>query len=390
MNMVDIKKKRIKSMLIALSVMVGVIILLTIIKRIEWVSEYVFARGVSRAYAYVVGHITSLLPFSVFELLLYISIATALIFFVFMIIYLIKKRWINLASTSLVLSLIVISVVLLYTVTASMNYFRAPLAIPSYSEEVERDQYLNIGEYFLNDYNALAESFERDDNSHIISPYTDRELAEMLREEFKRLQDPYFNSFVPLAKPIMFSEIMSYNSLMGISFAPTSEPNINADMPSCAKPFTMAHEIAHSLGIMREYEANLVASYITLTSENDYIRYSGYFETFWQVSTIAGYGANDEEIMAYYESYSPLISIDRDHYWDFFSGYTSFMDRISSFFNDIYLTLNGAEDGTGSYDNSYDYEVIHTGEIDDGGHPVYDIEFSDVQKIYLLAYFENH
>lgn len=385
----DIGKKRIIRMLIALTVMVGVIILLTLIKRIEWVSENVFARGISRAYAYVVGHITSLLPFSIFEFSIYAAIVTAVIFIVIMIIYLIKKRWICLASTSLILSLIVISVILLYTVTASVNYYRAPLSVPSYSDEVDRKEYINIGEYFLADYNNLAESFQRDENNHIISPYTDIELAKLMREEFKRLQSPYINSFVPLAKPILFSEIMSYNSLMGISFAPTAEPNINADMPCYAKPFTMAHEIAHSLGIMREYEANLIASYITLTSDNDFIRYSGYFDTFGQVSSIVGFEMNIEAITDFYESYSPLISIDNEHYWEFFSGYSSFFDRISTFFNDLYLKFHGVEDGTDSYNDSYDYDTIDTGELDDWGLPIYDIVFSDVQKIYLMIYFDS-
>ncbi len=369
--------------------MVGLVLLLPLIKRIEWVSENVFARGIGRAYAYAIGNITSLLPFSVFELFVCLAIIGAAVFLVIIVISLIKKKWLRLAFQSLVLSLIVISVVLLYTVTASMNYFRAPLTLPSYSEEVEGGEYLSIGEYFLADYNNLAESLDRDEEGHAISPYSDRELAKLLREEFKRLQDSYFNPFIPLSKPMLFSKAMSYGKLLGISFAPTAEPNINADIPCYSKPFTMAHEIAHSLGVMREEDANLVASYITLTSSNDFIRYSGYFNTFGQVSSIVGFGVSDEDMTTFYESYSPLIRLDKEDYWGFFDGYDSFFDKVSSFFNNLYLKIQGVKEGTDSYQGSYDYDIIDTGEFDDGGAPVYDIVFSDVQKIYLMIYYES-
>ncbi|NCA67747.1 MAG: DUF3810 domain-containing protein [Clostridia bacterium] len=384
-----LKKTKFKARLIALSIMLALILILSLIKRIEWVAEYVFARGISRAYAYVIGNVTSILPISVFEIFIYAAIITGIVFIVLIIKNLIKKRWIKLASSSLTVTIIVISVLLLYTVTASMNYYRAPVVLDMYDGGVDSDDYLSIGEYFLNDFNNLAASFERDEDNNIISPYTDRELAKIMREEFARLESSYYNSYVPLAKPILLSKFLSVNSLMGISFAPTAEPNINKDMPVCQKPFTMAHEIAHSLGVMRENEANLIASYITLTSKNDLIRYSGYLDTFYQIPSMIYWGVGSDAYSSFYEEFSPLIGIDRGICTEFWGSYSSFMNKISSFFNDIYLKLQGVDEGTGSYSGSYNYDIIDTGEINDEGQPVFEIVFSDVQKLYLLIYFDN-
>lgn len=382
------KEAKFKVRLIILSVIIALIVILSLIKRIEWVAEYIFARGISRAYAFVIGNITSIFPFSIFEFLIYAAIVAAIAFIVIVIRCLVKKKWIKLGSTSLNAAIIVVSVVLVYIITASINYCREPVVLEAYEESVNSEEYLSIGEYFLNDYNSLAESLERDSNNNLINPYTDRELAKILREEYKRIQSPYFNSFVPLAKPILFSKFLSINYLMGISFAPTAEPNINKDMPCFEKPFTMAHEIAHSIGIMREEEANLLASYITLTSDNDFVRYSGYYSTFGQISSIVAC-SSAEDYMAFRNNYSTLIFTDSDFRWEFWGNQNSFMDDISTFFNNLYLKLQGVEDGVESYGNSYDYEVVDTGETNNEGQPIFEIEFSEVQKIYLSIYYDN-
>jgi len=383
----DIKKGR----LIALAIVVVLTVVFSFLKKSVYISEYIFSRGFSRGYHYVMGHITSLVPFSVYEMLIIAAVILGLIFVILYIRNIFKKRWTKLLNSTSMLFLVVMSVLLVYTLTASMYYYREPLSLDTYKGETVKEDIMDISGYFLNDYNALSEGFERDSEGHIISPYTDRELAEKMREEFIRLDSPYFNNFVPLAKPILFSSVMSLNRILGICYNPTSEPNYNRLVPDYDKPFTMAHEIAHSLGVMREGDANLIASYITLTSDDPFIRYSGYFNTFSSISSMVFYsfGLSSQEYTEFRNGFNQKIFDDYDFYNKFWEKYDTFVDKISSKINDIYLKLMGQSDGTDSYNNSYEYEIIDNGETNEQGETVYDIELSDVQRIYVWIYYEN-
>ena len=384
------KNKALKIKLIVLVSILLAIITLLLLKSNEWIAEYIFARGFSRAWIYVIGHITSIFHFSIFELLVITAIILGIIYIVRLIKRLFKKQWKVVGNSLIGLSIIVLSIFLVYTATATMNYNRYPVDIELYSDEVTNEEILAMGSYYLNDFNAISERLNRDENGNIISPYTNIELADLMREEFRRLEySKYFNSYVPLAKPMILSKALSYNYLLGISFLPTGEPNINGDAPCFELPYTMAHEMAHSLGVMRENEADLVATYITLTSENDFIRYSGYLNTFYGYLYSVALSGNIEEYYLLSGSMNPLIDNDYNFISEYWLSYSSLFANISNFFNDLYLKFQGEEDGTDSYNNDDDTEIIDTGEIDDEGHIIYEIIYSETQQLYFELYFNN-
>ncbi|MGI6701305.1 MAG: DUF3810 domain-containing protein [Christensenellales bacterium] len=384
-----IKLKR--GRLIALIIVAALITALFILRNSVWVCEYVFARGVFRGYQFVVGRITSILPFSFYELFVLIAIIAGLILFTLLIIKIVKKDWNKVLNGLIAAILTVASVILLYTMTAVMNYNRLPVPLETYEGEAKREDIVAIAEYFANDYSAIAESLDRDENGDVICPYSDRALAKKMQQEFQRLKSPYFNTFTPVAKTMVTSEFMSHNRLLGVYFSPTGEANINKNMPNADKPYTMAHELAHSIGIMREGDANLIAAYITLTSKDDYIRYSGYFNTFYSIRTMVlfMYGETSEEYLGINDMMSAKIWEDHDYNSDYWSKYQSVIDRVSEFFNDTYLKIMGQSEGTGSYDDSYDYGIIETGEINEQGERIYEIDLSDVMRIYLDIYYNG-
>lgn len=379
-----------KKRLIAISILLGTFLILILIRRIVWVSEYIFARGFSRYYGLVVGKITSIIPFSIFEILIIAAIILGIIFLFKSGRRLRRKQWERLIKGSLNLIIVVVSVLLVYTMTASMNYYRLPVELNVYAEDVDNDDILTISNHFLNDFNNLAINMTRDNDGNIISPYTDRQLAKIMREEFKKLDSRYYNSFVPLVKPIIFSRFMSYNWVTGVSFQPTAEPNINRNMPSFDKPFTMAHEIAHNLGVMREDEANLIAAYITLSSSNDFVRYSGYMNTFYSVTGMVRYSNGATISNQFYDSIHNNIFNDYNYVFEYWASFESIIDKISSYLNDLYLKMQGQPDGVGSYDNSFVYDIIDNGDVNEYGEIIYDIIFSDVQKVYFTIYYDNH
>ena len=60
-------------------------------------------------------------------------------------------------------------------------------------------------------------------------------------------------------------------------------------------------------------------------------------------------------------------------------------NKISEFFNDIYLKFNGQDLGTGSYNDGNFWEVTPS-DPDDDGNITYEIVLSDIQLVFLTRY----
>lgn len=370
-----------KKQLIWLCALAVVLIALSLLKQDSYISEYIFARGISRYYIKGAGAITSLFSFSLFELIAAALIFYLIYFIVRTIILLVKKSFLRAVKRVLTVISVILCVVILYNITASFSYNRYNLNLNLYEDKPEKEQVYATAEYFLNDYNAIAERLQRDDKGNIIPPYSFDELSDKLREEFSKLGGGYFGD-VPRAKPMLFSEIMSYMQFSGVFMSITAEPNINTNIPPKDLPAVMAHEMAHAAGVMRENEANLLSYYILLNSDDEYLRYSGYNATFDQMLG-AVYFTNGQE---QYESLelSPLIIKENHNAYLHWKKYESFFGGITEFFNDLYLKLSGVKEGTISYDNPY--EVVDSGETDEQGEIIYEIEYSAVQKIYFTIF----
>jgi hypothetical protein len=369
--------------IIALLILAAALTVLQALKQDRYISEYVFARGISRYYIEGVGRVTSLLPFSLYEIIVALLIIYLIYFVVKFIRLLIKKRFLKATKRILSLAVAALCLVLLYNSTASFAYNREPLNLNLTEEKPDAERVYAIAQHVLNDYNALAQSFERDAQGNIIPPYGFSALSDKIKAEFDRLVGGYFGQ-PPRAKPMLFSEVMSYFGLSGIFMSITAEPNINAGMPPKDLPGVVAHEMAHSSGVMRENEANLTAYYLLLSSSDGYLRYSGYAATFGQMLAAVNYVCGEEQYNELKNSIDPLIIKENINAMQYWAKYDSFFDDIADFFNNLYLKLSGVKEGTISYQNPY--EVIDTGETDEEGEPVIEINFSNVQKIYFTVY----
>lgn len=376
-----------KRFLLAVLVLAAAITLLALLRNNVYISEYVFSRGISRWYIYAAGNAASLLPFPLYEILLSAAVISLLAVIVKTIRNLRKRQYGNALKKTLCTVTVILSIVLFYNVTASFCYYREPLDIIDYKEKPAKEEILAMAGYFMEDFNALSEKMQRDSEGNVIAPYGFKGLSEKIKSEFKRLPAGYFSTYIPDAKPMLFSEIMSYMGFSGIFMSLTGEPNINVSIPAMSLPAVTAHEMAHSAGVMREKDANLVSYYLLLTSDDDYLRYSGYVSTFNQMLAAVYYLNTEEEYNALYGLYSQKTLKEYRNasaYWD---KYQSLFNGITEFFNDLYLKLSGIPEGVANYDNPYD--LIDTGETDGDGQPVYDIVFSDVQKIYFMIYNGN-
>jgi hypothetical protein len=133
---------------------------------------------------------------------------------------------------------------------------------------------------------------------------------------------------------------------MGITgiFSPfTGEANINIEYPDYSLPFTAAHEFAHQRGIAREDEANFIAHLVCVSSEDEFVRYSGYLYLYEYLAS-ALYSADKELYSELAKALSATARADILASREVSAKYSlSTLGKINDKANDLYLKSNGTE-----------------------------------------------
>lgn len=363
---------------------VVMIIIVAVLSRDTALSEKA-TRTITFAFTNSLGRVSSVLPFSLFELLVAIAVIVALYLIIKCIVMLAKRRFsAGLCSFTTLVST-VLCVVSLYMLDTSFAYNREKPPLDIYQNgELSKEEQLEAIDGFMTDFMDLAYSLERDENGMPVCDYSVEELSEMIAEEYRKLDDPYYGVYVPKAKGMAYSALMSELYLIGITFTPIGEANVNKQAPISERIFTTAHEMAHSIGIMREEDANLVATYVLINSDNELLRYAAMMEYHDRLLSVVQ--LLDQEK---YEEYvkiideSPVLQ-ESDREFKFWMSKGMF-NKISEFFNNIYLKFNGQDLGTGSYNDGNFWEVTPS-DPDEDGNVTYEIELSDIQLTLLTRY----
>ena len=228
------------------------------------------------------GLITSIFPFSLME----VAIAAAIVGTIVYIFKTIKltvnsrKRRIRVLSKRL----LHIAVAALYIWGAfcwlwNTGYFARGFAERNGIEprEVSVYELIALTEMFAARASELAPTMSRDADGRLNEDRravfaASGDIFQNIAQEFPELGRKTFRP-----KPMMFSWLMSRTGYSGIYFALTGEANINSNIPMSTMPATIAHELAHQLGVHAEDEANFVAIIASISSEHPVYVYSGYF-----------------------------------------------------------------------------------------------------------------
>lgn len=382
------KKSTIKK-LITIGVLAVIFAVLSALSTNVAVCEF-FAKTFSRAWIWLFGHIFSVLPFSVYELFLIVSIVLAIVFAVYLFIFLINRKWNKLVSMFLIAVICVFSFLNIYTLSASFAYNREELPKEIYSEytseDLTFDQAVELADWLVDNLNQAYENTEHDADGNIVYPFkTLAELSDMMAAEYARVDNDYLSSYTPTGKKIVNKTIMSELQIVGVFFAPTGEANINGNEKGLFLPDTLAHELAHSKGVMREYQADIVGRYVLLTSDNDYLRYGSLVKCLNSaLNIVLSYPNSDEIYNELRGKVNEGISLERANDSKLFAKYDHF-DRLGEFFNDLYLKLQKQPDGTGSYVKPP--EIIGSGDYDDEtGEEIMITYFSGMQNLLINLY----
>ena len=381
-------KKKLTAKAISLAALVAVAGVLLALKNNERVCEF-FATTFARGWIFLFGHIFGWLPVSVYEVLLIAAIAGAIVCLVLLIRDLVKKHWQKALSLTLSVCIAVASFLCVYTATASFSYNRAPLPQSVYAEyraeDFSYEQAVELAENLIDKMNEAYFATEHDENGNIVYPYTFQELSDLVAQQYQRLTDDYFSSYTPPAKRILNKWIMSQMHIVGVFFAPTGEVNVNGNENNLFLPSTMAHEMAHAKGVMREYEADIVSRYVLATSENPYLCYGTLVQlSSYALSLVGKYPDSRQDYERLYNSVAAGIRLERQNYNEFYAQFT-LLDDVGEFFNDIYLKLQQQQGGTESYEKPG--ETQGTGQVDgDGEEIVQIVRFSGAENLLIHLY----
>lgn len=136
--------------------------------------------------------------------------------------------------------------------------------------------------------------------------------------------------------------------IAGFYFPFTGEANLPDSLTPEEIPFAAAHEMAHAHGFADEGEANLVAFLVCIGSQVPVIRYSGYMGYFDYIA-MEYYRISVTEYRRLLEGLPEGVRADMRQTRDNWKRHRSWLTRIGSTVNNLYLKSQGVKEGILSY-----------------------------------------
>ena len=297
--------------------------LLFLLADIPVLAEYVFARGVTRFLSWFIACVTSLLPFSLYEVTAVALILLALFVAVGLVVLLCRRAFARVRLWLYRLAAAALSV--LITVTDALACEAAA--------------------YYVGELNALAEVMPRDEEGDVLIPYSFDEMADKLNAAYAQVGGGYFAFYSVRPKQVALSVGMAALGITGIYFPFYAEANVSTLVAPYDVGCTLAHELAHAHGVAQEGEANVAAYALCLRSEDAYLRYSGLM----RAASAMLNSLDDASFETLYASVSPAVIAEWRNASALYARYDGWIGELSSWINDLFLKANGVPGGTRSY-----------------------------------------
>lgn len=345
-----------------------------------------FYQNVTLPFTNFLNKFLGLIPFSLFEFAVATMVILGFYFVISIIIKLCKRQVFKAFNKILSLFLITLFVLDYFIFTQGIGYNTSNLNLSLYQGEVTDTLIYKTTDYYLNLFNSLSETFSRDEDGFIISPYSEKEINDLLNEEYKKHVDLNIYQDDVNCSTLTLSPLFLELHITGVTVSGLGQASVSSMNKDCEYAFVMAHEMAHLKGVAREDEANLLASYILLSSNDPYLLYNGLFSTFnslLDIYRLTNYSLYEEFV----SKLNPEIIYEMNQVSKYYSEH-DLLSKVGNFINNLYLVLNGNENGTDDYqDNS---TSVDTGENDDDGRPIYTIvEYSPYQLLYFTLYLKK-
>ena len=355
---VFVKKSLIIRKSIIIFLLVAIIVTLAILKNNTDLAEG-YMRTVGRSWQKMANAIRPNIPISLTEHFYAVLVIGVVFLVVFFIIHLKGKKWNQAFSNITTVAVILLGFFASYSASCELAYNRHEMPLPYYETEVDRTEYVKIYNYFANDVNACIEQLSFTKDGEVKGKMDLDKLSESVIKSYDIVTDPYFHSTFGAVKPMASSPIFREFQITGVDFSPLGKANINILSTQCEMPLVVAHEIAHTKGVMREDDANKLAFYVCLNSEDPYLRYSAYSCYFYQLEYMASGTYLTEEERAELVKIDPVFYQSRKYMNDYWEKH-DLLAKIGDYINNLYIKSSGVEEGTSSYSGGTEYHYDPT------------------------------
>lgn len=365
MKTIFVQKKRKPIFSIVILVLSFLLIYINItLSKFPKIIDKFYSNGCNKFLRENLNKTTSILPFSLAEILI-------LVFFIFLIIQIIRfiksliskddenKKPFQIFKTTALTLIIIYSFFLVFW---GFNYNKSDIldgltddtVLPTY----KNSDLINLCESLISDANHLREHLNEDDNKVFESKKTLSELSLDLKKGYKNISNefPFLDGFYANPKKAISSELMSYMGISGFYFPYTGEININMNNSDFMIPSTLAHEIAHQKGIAKEDEANFLAYLTCINHPEDEIKYSGIMLALIH-SMNELYEQDKESYIKLVDKYSLKVSTDLKSHYELWSSYSGQLDDLFTKYNNLFLASNGQSEGVKSYSKMVDLVI---------------------------------
>ena len=313
----------------------------------------VYSLGLYKWLSQGLSMLSSLLPFSLAELLLVVLVLT-LLYGLGKLLWLCVcgrvRLWAYVKSSAYKLFKYSVIVLSLFVCFAGVHYHRLTLSEvmsldvkPSPKEDLLqlclylRDQAQTLDVPRGKDGAFLAESSFFTHKKQIAAAY------DSLAKDW-----PVYKGYYPSTKALLSSRMVSYTYTMGFFFPWTMEANVNKDIPEFMIPAVMAHEQAHLRGLMREDEAEFSVFLVAQYCEDVTLAYACYCACLIRALGPL-YRADAEMHKQVMTGLSRGLARDFSKYAEYWEAFRSPVGRAAQQVNNAYLKANSQADGVQSY-----------------------------------------
>ncbi len=347
-----------KSQIVMLLLFPLSVLILRLAKTNRFFAEEIMAKRVYKVLSIGISAITRWVPFSLAELLAVLSPFLLLSFLICLFVKLKKnkeQRFVRSMQAVIQLACVASVIFFLYVIGCGVNYHR--VSISEYCgltvRESSKEELYGLCEELAGEASALrAELADYEDEKGVLqNPMSKRELGRLVRDSYTELSKklPVLSGWYPAPKGIFFSRAYSAMELTGVFTCWTMEANVNTDISDYAIAYTMAHELGHLHGFMREEEANFLSCLACRESDSLFVRYSGTILALIYCGNALA--AQDMELYGkLWQQYDAGILRDfaaNAEYWKQFED--TVISNTADKVNDTYLKANEQEDGVKSY-----------------------------------------
>ncbi len=352
--------KNLKTKLILISLFIFAIIINYISSLYPTITEAYYSLKINKVIVKVLSHISSIFPFSIYEIVFYGAILLVIFYIGYTIINALKypkalkKTLINFfLNCGVSLSIIYFLFIMLW----GLNYNRVSIGdtIGLTTKQYSIDDLSQVYKILAEKANGTRKLVKEDSSGVMITNGDYRDVFSRAKIGYENISNTYpsLSGNYGKPKPILTSKFLIYTGITGIYFPFTGEPNVNLAAPNMTLPFTTTHEMAHQRGYASEDEANFIAYLVCINHPDADFQYSGYLLALINLGN--SIASEDYYLLKdLRENFSEEVLRDMKFRSDFWKRHEGKIDEISSKVNDTYLKANGVSDGEKSYGRMVD------------------------------------